>query len=215
MPVSVFFLVLTFGQTNSAAKWVDNLRDTDKAMQLFFDQCAASSPQECAFYSPTPSEIKSRLDKLYSAVKDEPVAVQTTTGYGYDYVDYSTLKTAVFNAIHVPYSLSAPLAQALKDLEQGNGTGVLIIARNVTKLECNCGQPPTTNQLPSTIFPIIEAETAILCGDGQASKEDSPGALYQKYLMMEQNWSTFADVWIVLSAQCALVCSSSSTLDGC
>jgi hypothetical protein len=166
-------------------------------MQIFLDQCAASSPQQCAFYSPTPSEIKSRLDKLYSAVKNQPIAVQTTAGYGYDYVDYSTLKRTVFQSLYSPYSLAAPLAQALKELEQGNGTGVAKLANKVTKLQCKCGQPPTT------VVPSNEASVAIRCGDGRVPKEDSPSAFYEKYLMMAQNWSSFADVLVAHSAQCA------------
>jgi hypothetical protein len=188
---------LTCGEIISAAKWINNLRDTDERMQRFFDQCAASSPQECAFYSSTPGEIKSRLDGLYSAVKNKPIAVQVNSGYGYDYVDYSTLRLAVFTSLYFPYSLAAPLAQALKDLEQGNGTGVVNLVRNVTKLECKCGQPPTT------VVPSGEASAAILCGDGRVQKEDSPSAFYEKYLMMAQNWSSFADVWVADSAQCA------------
>jgi hypothetical protein len=164
---------------------------------MFFDQCAASSPQECAFYSPTASQIKSRLDNLYSTVKAQPIAVQMTTGYGYDYVDYSTLRRAVFDSLYNPYSLSAPLAQALKDLEQGNGTGIVNLARNDTKLDCNCDQTAVTYDVTN------EVSQAILCGDGTPPKENSTSAFYEKYLMMVADWSSFADVWVSISMQCA------------
>jgi hypothetical protein len=166
-------------------------------MQAFFDQCAASSPQECAFYSPTASEIKSRLDNLYLTIKAQPIAVQMTTGYGYDYVDYSTLRNAVYWTLISPYALSAPLAQALKDLEQGNGTGIVNLSRNDTKLDCNCGQTTVT-------YPVAaEVAQAILCGDGTPPKENSTSAFYQKYLMMVEDWSSFADMWISFSMSCA------------
>ena len=183
------------------ARGVNGLRDTDKSLQVFFDQCAASSSQECAFYSPTSSEIKARLDKLYSIVKAEPIAAQTTFGYGYDYVDFSTLRSAVFFSLYNPYLSSAPLAAALKELEQGNGTAVVtllnLLQGTITKPECNCTQPA------KTVIPSDEPEMAILCGDGQVMPEKSPAALYQKYLMMVQNFSSFADVWSFKSAQCS------------
>jgi hypothetical protein len=182
----------------STARGVNSLRDTDKSLQVFFDQCAASSPLDCAFYSPTSSEIKARLDKLYLTVATEPIAVQTATGYGYDYVDYSALRSTVFGMLYAPYLFAPLLAEALKELEQGNGTGIISLIRgNVSKLECKCGQPP------KTVIPADEAGIAILCGDGQVMPEKSPVALFAKYLMTVQNYSSFADVWSGYTAQCA------------
>ena len=85
-----------------------------------------------------------------------------------------------------------------RGVSEGNGTAVVNLARgNVTKLECNCGQPATT------VIPPEEAEIAILCGDGQVMPEKNPAALYEKYLMMAQNFSSFADIWIYKSARCS------------
>jgi hypothetical protein len=171
------------------AEGVNAMRDTDKSLQAFFDQCAASSPQECAFYSPTASEIKARLDRLYSSIKHQPIPIQTSFGYGYDYVDFSTLRNAVLNSLYSPYLSYAPLAVALKELEQGNGTALLSLVSNATKVDCHCDQPPKRAILG------IEGPTAIWCGDGQMIPEQTPVALYHKYLMAAQEYSSFEYVW--------------------
>lgn len=126
-------------------------------------------------------------------MRDEPLVVMSTgTGYGYDIVDYSTLRIAVTNSMYNPYASFLTLAQGLKDLESGNGTLILSISRGtVTKLECD--------SLSSD--PVLaDISTAIYCSDAQ-EPPDSPAQLQAKYLNMTQ-YSSFADFWIAGSGRC-------------
>jgi hypothetical protein len=89
------------------------------------------------------------------------------------------------------------LAVALKELEQGNGTALLSFVRgNVTKVDCHCDQPP------KPVILGIEGPTAIACGDGQMTPEQTPAALYQKYLMAAQNYSSFEDIGSTSFTEC-------------
>lgn len=122
--------------------------------------------------------------------------VKTGTGYGYDILDYSSLRVAVFTSLYSPYLSFPSLAEGLKDLEAGNGTRMLSIARGeVTKIECDV---PASNPV------LADLSTAIYCSDAQELKY-SPGQLQAKFLNMTQEFGTFADVWIEGSARCMCV----------
>jgi len=181
-----------------AATWANGIRDTDKSVQTFFDQCSASSPSECAFWSSTPGEIETRLDNLYESLRERPVPVTTQSEYGYDIVDYSVLRSAVFSSLYRPYPMFRTLAEALKDLEAGNGTKILEMVKVAQKIECKCDQGTPKPKGPDMSY----VSAAIYCGDGKETKE-SPEDLYDRYLEMYEDYGSFADVWIGISAACA------------
>lgn len=186
---------------SSTAAWANGIRDTDNSLQIFFDQCSASSPSECAFWSPTPGEIESRLNNLYISLRERPLPVSTQFGYGYDIVDYSVLRNAVFSSLYRPYTGFHVLAEALKDLEAGNGTKILEMVRGAEKLECKCGGN-TPNPKPGSFY----VSEAIQCGDGK-EKNEGPVELYDNYSEMYEKYGSFADVWIGISAACVHVFS--------
>jgi len=178
-----------------ASDWGNGIRDTDKSLQVFFNQCAASSPEDCPFWSSTSEDISIRLDHLYNSLRDKPMPIATQSGYGYDILDYSQLRRAVFTSLYAPYQLFPYLADGLKDLEAGNGTKILNMARIPRKIECKCdGGGPVLNP--------PDATTAIACGDGR-ELSDTPEELYKRYQRMLQEFGTFADVWIMGAGRCS------------
>ncbi|KAJ6614794.1 TAP-like protein-domain-containing protein [Mycena sp. CBHHK59/15] len=130
--------------------------DTDKALQTFFDGCAVAGPDLCAFYKPTAAEIADRLTALTVSIRRQPVPVLTPAGYGL--VDYSLLRSSIFNALYNPFSLFPMLAQGLADLENGNGA-TLYSTQGLSPFQCDCANntasPPSDNS----------ATIAIECGD--------------------------------------------------
>lgn len=187
------------------ARWTNGLRDTDKSLQMFFEKCSASSPDECAFWSSTPEEISQRLDAIYESLRKKPLAVTTNTGYGYDILDYSILRGVVFTSLYEPYALFRPLALGLKELEQGNGTLIISMAhRSDGKIECE--SPGSEGSVPNP--DLADASTAIYCSDTKEIN-DGPQELYEKLLSMFKEFSSFAQMWIRGSAKCAYVPFSS------
>ncbi|EEB97406.1 hypothetical protein MPER_03282, partial [Moniliophthora perniciosa FA553] len=131
--------------------------DSDKTLQAFFDSCFAAGPDVCAFHSSSPAAIEERLDALYAMIKDSPVGVYSSSSPYYGLVDYPTLKRAVTVALYNPYTSFAPLAQGLADLENGNGT-IIYSLQIISSEPSACG----TEYLNDW-----EANHAVTCGDGK------------------------------------------------
>lgn len=105
----------------------------------------------------------------------------------------------MFSSLYSPYDQFHNLALGLKELEQGNGTRIISISKGTQKkLECNCGE----DQLPKRTFEDVSA--AIYCGDA-TERNEGPTELYDRFLDMYNEYSSFADVWIQLSAKCTYV----------
>ncbi|KAJ7649361.1 hypothetical protein DFH06DRAFT_1134981 [Mycena polygramma] len=121
--------------------------DTDKALQSFFDGCAAAGPDLCAFYESTAAAIADRLEALTNSIRTQPVPVITPAAYGL--VDYSLLRSTIF-------SMFPTLAQSLAALEKGDGAALYAILA-MPSFECNCN---------GTVFPPSDDSTvAIEFGD--------------------------------------------------
>ncbi|KAJ7660883.1 Alpha/Beta hydrolase protein [Mycena polygramma] len=128
--------------------------DTDKALQSFFDGCAAAGPDLCAFYEPTAAAIADRLEALTNSIRTQPVPVITPAAYGL--VDYSLLRSTIFSVLYDPYKMFPTLAQSLAALEKGDGAALYAILATPS-FECNCN---------GTVFPPSDDSTvAIECGD--------------------------------------------------
>jgi hypothetical protein len=129
--------------------------DTDKALQTFFDGCAAAGPDLCAFYKPTVVEIADRLTALTASIRTQPIPVLTPAGYGL--VDYSLLRLSLLGALYHPFSLFPTLARGLAALENGDGSILYSISQGPT-FQCDCA-----NNTASP--PTDDSTVAIGCGD--------------------------------------------------
>ncbi|KAJ7838606.1 Alpha/Beta hydrolase protein [Mycena olivaceomarginata] len=137
--------------------------DTDKALQTFFDGCAAAGPDLCAFYKPTAAEVAERLTTLTESVRRTPIPALASTGYGL--VDYSLLRNTIFKSLYAPYEWFPALAQGMAALERGDGTTLYSISlQQGTPFQDDC----TTN---STATPTDDAAIAIQCGDAVEVKD--------------------------------------------
>ncbi|KAJ7269217.1 Alpha/Beta hydrolase protein [Mycena rebaudengoi] len=137
------------------ANWTIDVTDTDKALQTFFDSCAAAGPDLCAFYKPTVVEIADRLMALTASIRTQPIPVLTPAGYGL--VDYSLLRLSVLEALYRPFSLFPTLARGLAALENGDGSILHSISQEPT-FQCDCA-----NNTASP--PTDDSTVAIECGD--------------------------------------------------
>lgn len=173
------------------ALWSNNLLDTDKTMQSFFDGCAAAGPDDCPFYAQTPEDISRNLTALYNNIRDKPVPVRTKRSYGL--VDYSRLRSTVFASLYAPFATFPTLARGLADLAAGDGQ-VLFQITETPLFKCSCDEG-----LPE-VDVVGDAQAAILCNDGI----DIPESLeeFEKYFTKLTNSSSWGELWAVNRAEC-------------
>ncbi|KAK0479962.1 TAP-like protein-domain-containing protein [Armillaria luteobubalina] len=160
--------------------WRNGLVDADKDMQSFFDGCVAAGPDACTFYAPTAEQISNNLDSLYESLLAQPVPVVSSSVYGV--VDYSVLRSVIWNALYAPYLTFSTLAEGLASLAAGNGT--IIYGMQATVYD------------PSSVYDNSwEAEIAISCGDA-LNNTDSVADLFA-YWDEVKDLSTFANLLLI------------------
>ncbi|KAG9219624.1 hypothetical protein CCMSSC00406_0006054 [Pleurotus cornucopiae] len=144
-----------------ATLWSNNLLDTDKTLQTFFDGCFEAGPIACPFYEPSPQAISRKLDDLTHHIFLNPVPVQTNISYGL--VDYTLLRLTIFQSLYTPYAAFPLLGRALADLADGDGT-LLYQFFEQPPFDCSC-------EAPAPLQPIRDGQTTILCTDGEEVRD--------------------------------------------
>lgn len=162
--------------------WSENLFDSDKVLQTFFDSCFNAGPSGCSFYASSPEAISRNLEKLYDITKSRPFPVFRNTSSSYGLVDYNFLRITVFVSLYFPYSSFPPLAHALAELSKGNAEPLWEIG-------------------PNQGTPVADAMIAIGCNDG----DRIPGTLEDAEVYFEEllKTSEWADVWARLRISCS------------
>ncbi|KAJ7638063.1 Alpha/Beta hydrolase protein [Mycena rosella] len=160
------------------------MRDTDKAMQTFFDGCAAAGPADCAFHAPSASQISENLAALTSAIRDQPVPVITADSHGI--VDFVVLRNAILNALFSPYDSFGVLAAGLAALAGGDAAPIYAL-NSVPTFEC---------QYNASVLPFhsnnLESYLTIAGGDAAAVNESIPQL--QQFYENATKVSNFADL---------------------
>ncbi|CAE6500984.1 unnamed protein product, partial [Rhizoctonia solani] len=188
---------------------VDGLTDNHKTLEGFFDSCVEAGPDRCAF-AKTPSgkvstqraELQSRLEALYSKLRDEPAPVpKSLTGPGI--LTASHVKVTIFIGLYSP-KLWPSLAEALAEAEAGNPQ--LLYDREYGSFEVL--KPSNGNETQNVFNRYMERQmlpvtiSAIMCSD---SEKPAPKSLdqYAQYIHEMDKLSSIADVWAMLTGFCA------------
>ncbi|KAF4574316.1 hypothetical protein EYR36_005649 [Pleurotus pulmonarius] len=173
-----------------ATLYSNNLLDTDKALQSFFDSCFEGGPDLCPFYESSPQAIARKLDELTQSIFLRPVPVVTSLSYGL--VDYSRLRNTIFLSLYSPYTDFPRLAQGLADLARGNGT-TLYQFLETPAFDCACG-----TQAP--LQPVLDGRNVIGCTDGkEVSDTFEESESYLRDLLLQSQW---AELWATLRISC-------------
>jgi len=175
-----------------ATLWSNNLLDTSKTMESFYTGCADAGPDRCAFWAPSPDDIRQNLTNLYDSISAQPIPVKSGNTYGY--VDYKMLHSLVFGSLYSPFATYPSLAQGLADLAAGNGS-IVLEATTPPPFECSRDSSKDLEQNN------IEAQIAILCNDGLNVPADLHSA--QKHFEMMSNMSEFGNTWASIRVRCA------------
>ncbi|KAF7875269.1 hypothetical protein EAF04_002441 [Stromatinia cepivora] len=153
------------------------LHDSDKVMEAFYHYCHASGPTNCAFYSPTPSQISTRLKDLLTVLETHPIIVPSSDPTLLpEIITYTSLKRLISSSLYRPILLFPPLANVLLSLETGDGIPFLNFISTFGLREpftcecdtCNNGFPaPDQEDVEGT----DDAMAAVMCSDGGIMNE--------------------------------------------
>ncbi|KAF9533834.1 TAP-like protein-domain-containing protein [Crepidotus variabilis] len=146
----------------------NELRDTDKAFTSFFDACWSAGPERCAFYAPTPEDIRHNLTRLSGSILQSPLPVHTKSGYGL--IDYAGLRVALFRMLYKPHAQFELFAQGLADLARGNGTLLFQLGPFQKSYKCECCKKDYWD------VDVDDAGVAVLCNDGKPVVWDEDAA---------------------------------------
>ncbi|KAJ6511565.1 TAP-like protein-domain-containing protein [Mycena vitilis] len=158
--------------------------EADKALQSFFDGCAAAGPDLCAFYEPIAAAIADTCPRHHSR------------GRAYGIVDYSLLRYTIFETLYSPYAQFSMLAQGLADLQKDNGTVLDSILTTIPGFEGDCNQT-------SVFSPIDDSTTTILperCEDIAEflAGSDRINCAYIRHNRPQNRFSNRVESWTVL-----------------
>ena len=183
---------------DSTARWDNNLIDTGKTLQFFFDACSAAGPNgTCPLYEPTPSAVRTRVNNILTSLASKPVPVRNTTSYAV--VDFSAAKLALFASLYKPFDTFPRIATALAALEKGDAS-LLSAFSPPPQLKCTgCGNDESRERFEYA--GDLSAGTAIRCSDGE-KVNDSDEELRQHYERLAKV-SEFADGWAGVRIACA------------
>jgi len=188
--------------------WSNNLRDTDADLLDFYSACVDAGPSKCPIHENSTSLVKERIDNLLTKLKIAPVPLYETLsvhGSGrfqnayYDVVDYTMVKQVIFAILYQTHSLGAYLANALAELERGNGEMIWAMSMKHAAemlMTCDC---PVDGESPVPPRGLFEATLSIGCGDVVEPLNESLEELREAYEEMAKT-SMFADGWFIRAA---------------
>lgn len=158
-----------------AALWSNNLVDTDKVLDWFFEECVEAGPELCALHDSSATKIKDRFMNLLASIKASPMPVVATTSLAspaeYGIVDYALVLNVLLLFTFGPYAgrsrtfNPATLASALAATEKGDPVPFWNLYKNgVVEFKCSCDANPPIPPVPVSFRG--HASPAILCTDG-------------------------------------------------
>lgn len=160
-------------------------------MDSFYAGCADAGPDGCAFWAPTPEDIRQNLTTLLDTLNTSPIPMRTKSGYGL--LDNSMLRSALFTALYSPYAAFPTIAQGLAELAAGSGK-LLFDRMNPPLYECACSAEQRG------IASVPDSQAAVLCNDGNDIPDDLKST--EEFYEMMRKSSPWGDMWANIRMSC-------------
>lgn len=177
--------------------WLTNLRDTDKIMENFYNYCSKSNNTQSPLNngSLTSSEIRSVVENLITAIKEDPIPVPGTKDRAADIITYSDVMNLIKDVFYTPLKLFPKQATLLADLTYGNGS--LFASHKAASHTPSCSPSSKKCTIPTSM-----AGPAIFCTDGSPLLWEKKNWLtYIEKLVKQSTW--MGEYWSTITLQCA------------
>jgi hypothetical protein len=143
--------------------------DTEQALTNIYEACFEAGPSACAIFENSTDLIRERVTNLTDSIHKAPLPLYNNSdpaNIQFSTVDYSLVTQFIGQAVYSPYSLAPTFAEAIVEMEQGNGTTVFettpgsgVDSGTADLFSCSSSfsQPFSTG--------FLEITAAIGCGD--------------------------------------------------
>ena len=159
-------------------------------------------------YADTVDQIRARVNKIIEDVHLAPVAVfddSSANGSApvFGSVDYSAVKTGLFQMLYTPYASAETFFERLAALEQGNASLMYnaSVEKGYSNLLLTCASENTSQPY---VAGITEISTAIACGDRLGDNSVSLQDLRAAYKDTQSFSEDWGSTWLtIFSAPCS------------
>lgn len=157
---------------------INSVRDADAVMEAFYELCHKAGPKSCAFYGPSPADIKERHLAVLERLRVQPIIYMPVNGANSalpELVTYSKIRKLAATSLYRPNYYFPQLAEVLAGLEQGDGAPYYAL---VTRFGqpfsdvCSVERVPPTEPLTSEHEGSEDGFPVILCADGKPLAQD-------------------------------------------
>ncbi|KAI9684587.1 MAG: hypothetical protein M1822_005675 [Bathelium mastoideum] len=181
--------------------WTDNLVSTERAVQSFYDLCAAAGPDKCdlATQDDQPADIKAKLDGILAKLRHNPLQV---VGKLPEVVEWSDVKDLVFTSLYTPVQSFPFLAKILAAVERSNGTDFAKLLRPLHSVTCPSRSTDRAS-MNSWIGKDSAATVAIACGDGDPVTDMTLEAFDAYWQQLQSLSPTVGAIWSEMRMMCS------------
>lgn len=178
------------GEDYYKGTWSNDLYHADEAVETFFKYCNLAGPEKCIFYETSPEAISIRLQNLFKQLEAHPILIGDPKISPIPTLATSAeLRGLLQQLAYFPLTRYpgrgngyAGLPQILVDLENGNGTS-LIVAANAALV---------AGSKYNESYDESQAGSQILCMDSYARRVNlTTLSDYQAYISLLKNQSTW------------------------
>ena len=187
--------------------WTDNLVDTEKVMQSFYDSCSAAGPDRCALAikGAEAADIQARVNRILTKLWHNPLPVVGTIP---EVISYSDVKNLIFASLYTPLGSFRYVAILLSEVERGDGTNFAKLLQHYHVFSC----PSTTANTERTIAKPLRndsntlndhAQHAIACGDGDPQTNMTIESFDEYWQHLQSLSPSIGPMWSQFRMACA------------
>lgn len=200
-------------------RWLESLRDSDKAMQKLCEYCFRAGPQKCPVYTGKSAEdIERRLVQILSDLKSNPVPAVGPNGCPVA-VDFDDFYLKAIGAMAFPFAIAEDTFKAFAELAKGNVSVVAAEKEDVLEVVASlahCRKSPDGCMLEKS-FGLITSTPVIECLDSAINRPNpyTKGDFQSYYQELKAQSKWFSACWARHSMSCIGIDSKPAwTYDG-
>ncbi|KAF4552194.1 Hypothetical protein D9617_11g010430 [Elsinoe fawcettii] len=196
-----------------AVDWIDDLRDTEKVVDLFYHHCARVGYPTCPLADtkkPTASKVRGRTLAILQQMWHSPVVVLEPYP---EIVSWSDIRGLIFGSLYGPINGFPYLANVLAGLEQRNGTLLAELMASYHSVSCPTSKASHSHDGGRDVIPLRNASidlshkdpftgAAIACSDGYPITNITQDVFAEKMGSLMKLSPTIGDLWSGIALPC-------------